>query len=269
MGRMVDTPFGGPVPEVPLPSAPLVFVVAQARFERIASISSEEFVAGFQEALRPVYPLMRHETQAGILIRPDGEVAQAEGSAVWRLDEQPPGWQVTLSPDSVALATATYTSRADFINRFDAVLEASQHHLGLRFCERLGVRYVDRLGEPQLDRLADLVRDSLLAAATTPLGDDGVELVHSFTDSTYRSLDGTELHARWGIIPANATIDPALAPASERSWLLDIDAYTVGGRERFERAGLILRAELLAERVYRFFRWAVRDEFLKEFGGNP
>lgn len=268
MGSVVELPFGEPVQEVPLPSAPLVFVVAQARFERIASIASEEFVAGFQETLRPVYPLMRHETQAGILIRPDGEVAQAEGSAVWRLDEQPPGWLVTLSSDSVALATTTYTSRADFIGRLDAVLEAAQHQLGLRFCERLGVRYVDRVGGPQLERLDELVRDSLLATITAPLGDDVVELAHSFTDSTYRPSDGTELHARWGIIPASATLDPALPPADERTWLLDIDAYTLG-RERFERSTLVSKAEFLAQRVYRFFRWAVRDEFLREYGGNP
>jgi uncharacterized protein (TIGR04255 family) len=266
MGTVVDTPFGDAVLEVPLPRAPLVFVVAQARFERIASIASEEFVAGFQEALRPAYPLMRHEQQAGILITPDGAVAQTEGGAVWRLDEQPAGWQVTLSPDSVALATSTYTSRADFITRLDGVLEATQRHLGMRFCERLGIRYVDRVVHPQLDRIEDLVRQSLLATVITPLGEDGVEVVHSFSDSTYHLSDETALHARWGVLPAQATLDPALAPAEQRAWILDIDAFT-RGRERFERARLVAKAEFLAQRVYRFFRWAVQDEFLRAFGG--
>lgn len=267
MGRMIETPFGGPVPEVPLPAAPLIFVVAQARFERIASISSEEFVAGFQETLRPAYPLMRREQQAGILMGPDGAVVQAEGGAIWRLDEQPAGWQVTLSPDSVALATSVYTSRSDFIRRLDVVLEAVQRDLGVRFCERLGVRYVDRLGELLLGRLDDLVRGSLLATVTTSLGDDGVELVHSFNDSTYHLSEGTELHARWGILPAQATLDPALPPADERSWVLDIDAYTQV-RQRFERSVLVAKAELLAQRVYRYFRWSVQDNFLREFGGE-
>ena len=66
MGTMTDTPFGPPVAEVPLARAPLVFVVAQARFERLASISSEAFIADFQEAIRPIYPIMRREQQASI-----------------------------------------------------------------------------------------------------------------------------------------------------------------------------------------------------------
>jgi uncharacterized protein (TIGR04255 family) len=266
MRGVIETPFGEPVPEIPLPSAPLVFVVGQARFERIASISSEAFVAGFQEALRPTYPLMRHEQQAGILVRPDGAVAQAEGSVVWRLDEQPSQWQVTLSPDSVALATSTYTSRADFISRLDAVLEAAQRHLGIRFCERLGIRYVDRVGDPQLEQLDNLVRASLLATITEPVGEKGTQLLHSFSDSTYRLSDGTEVHARWGLLPADATLDPAIAPADDKTWLLDLDAYTLS-RERFERSKLVARAEVLAQRVYRFFRWAVLDDFLKAYGG--
>ena len=53
---MITEPFGTAVPEIPLPDAPLAFVVAQVRFERVASISSEEFIAGFQEAIRATLP---------------------------------------------------------------------------------------------------------------------------------------------------------------------------------------------------------------------
>ena len=69
MGTMttmqIDVPFGAPVPEVPLPRAPLVLVVVQARFDRVASIANEEFIAGFQEAIRDIYPVMHREQQAG------------------------------------------------------------------------------------------------------------------------------------------------------------------------------------------------------------
>ena len=60
---MIAEPFGPVVPAVPLPGAPLVFVVAQARFERIASIVAEEFIAAFQEAIRGSYPRMRRELE--------------------------------------------------------------------------------------------------------------------------------------------------------------------------------------------------------------
>jgi uncharacterized protein (TIGR04255 family) len=78
MGTMIAEPFGAVVPEIPLPNAPLVFVVAQARFERLASIASEGFIAGFQEAIRSAYPRMRREQQASVLIGPDGRVVTSE-----------------------------------------------------------------------------------------------------------------------------------------------------------------------------------------------
>src|SRR5579859_7114443 len=73
MGRImgtvpVSTPFGPPVEELALPRAPLAFVVGQARFERVASVSSEDFIGGFQEAIRGTYPVMQRSQQSGMLI---------------------------------------------------------------------------------------------------------------------------------------------------------------------------------------------------------
>jgi len=70
---MIAEPFGPVVPAVPLPGAPLVFVVAQARFERIASIVAEEFIAAFQEAIRGSYP------RCGVSSRPPCSLAQMDG----------------------------------------------------------------------------------------------------------------------------------------------------------------------------------------------
>lgn len=268
MGYVVDAPFGQEVAEVPLPRAPLTFVVAQARFERIASISNEEFIAGFQEAIRAVYPVMRREQQAGVLIGPDGRVVTADGGTVWRFDERPAAWEVALAPDAVAISTTRYTSRSDLINRLATVLEAAQRELRLRFCDRLGVRYVDRVTDDQLlDRLVELVKPEVIGAAGAALGDDAVEQLHCFSDTIYRLPDGADLHARWGLLPAQATLDPAIAAADVRSWVLDIDAYT-REQERFDPSALTNRAERLCARIYRFFRWAVGDEFLVAHGGQ-
>src|SRR5437016_1602757 len=117
MGSVIETPFGPPVEEVPLPAAPLVMVVVQVRFERVASILDEQFIAPFQEALRSAYPVMRAEQQAGILVAPDGRVTPTAGSNIWRLEEHPTGWQVSLAPDFVAISTSTYTSRKDLLAR--------------------------------------------------------------------------------------------------------------------------------------------------------
>jgi uncharacterized protein (TIGR04255 family) len=266
---MIATPFGAPVPEVPLARPPLVFVVAQVRFERLASINSEDFIASFQEAIRGVYPMMRRERQAGVLLGPDGQIATGETETVWRFDERPEGWQVTLAPDFVALSASRYTRRRDFLDRLTAVLAAAQRALRVRFCERLGVRYVDRVTDPGLlARLPELVRPEVLGAAVTGPGAEGVQLVHGFADTTYLLPDGLELHGRWGLLPEQATFDPAIAPADGRSWALDLDAST---REPtpFDPTALGARAEAACERIYRFFRWAVLDEFLVAHGGQP
>ncbi len=269
MGSVTVEPFGASVREVPLPRAPLVFVVAQARFERVASILSEEFIGGFQEAIRGSYPKMRREQQSSVLIGPDGRLLTTDAGTVWRFDEHPERWQVALSPDSVALSTTSYTSRSDFIARLAAVLAAAQRHLGLRFCDRLGVRYVDRVtGDDLLDRLADLIADEVRGVVGAPLGEAGAEQIHSFSDTTYCLPDNTELHARWGVLPAHATLDPAIAAADVRSWVLDLDAYT-RTQESFDATALTTRAEGLCKRIYRFFRWAVSEDFLVAHGGHP
>jgi len=266
---VIAEPFGPVVPAVPLPGAPLVFVVAQARFERIASIVAEEFIAAFQEAIRGSYPKLRREQQTAVLIGPDGRLLTTDAGTVWRFDEHPERWQVALSPDSVALSTASYTSRSDFMGRLRAVLSSAQRHLGLQFCDRIGVRYVDRITDGTLlARLAELIKPEVRGPVGAALGEAGVEQVHSFSDTTYGLPDNAELHARWGVLPAHATIDPAIAAAEVGSWVLDIDAYT-REQETFDAPTLTARAERLCERIYRFFRWTVDDEFLAAHGGRP
>jgi uncharacterized protein (TIGR04255 family) len=265
---MIERPFGPPVPEVPLARSPLVFVVAQVRFERVASIGSEDFIAGFQEAIRGVYPIMRKEQHAGLLVGPDGQITSTEPGHLWRFDERPEGWQVTLAPDFVALSTSRYTRRHDFLERLAGLLAATQRELRVRYCERIGVRYVDRVCDAGLlDRLAELLRPEVLGTIVTATDGDA-ELLHAFSDTTYRLPDGLELHGRWGVLPEMATFDPAIAPVAARSWVLDLDAYT---REpvAFEPVALTARAESACERIYRFFRWAVSDAFLVAHGGQP
>ncbi len=268
VGSVIETPFGPPAPEVPLPRSPLAFVVAQVRFERVASIGSEDFIAGFQEAIRGVYPVMRREQQAGILVGPDGQITTAESGHLWRFDERPEGWQVMLAPDFLALATTRYTRRRDFLDRLTALLVAAQRELRVRFCERIGIRYVDRVTDTALlGRLAELLRAEVLGTVGTPAG-DGADLVHAFSDTTYHLPDGLELHGRWGVLPEMATFDPAIAPVQSRSWVLDLDAYT-GEPMPFEPVALGAKAESACERIYRFFRWAVDDSFLVAYGGQP
>lgn len=269
MGTMVATPFGPPVPEIALPDAPLAFVIAQVRFERVASISSEAFIGPFQEAIRGSYPVMQRVQQVGVAIGPNGPLAQPDVGFAWRFDERPERWQVTLAADFVALSTTSYTRRADLINRLRVLVTAAQTHLRVRFSDRLGIRYTDRITDDGLlGRLADLVKPAVLGTTGIDLGEARVEQVHTFVDSTYHLPENADLHARWGLLPAQATFDPSIDPAPVTSWVLDLDAYTTRP-EAFDPEAITTRAEALCERVYRFFRWAVTDTFLTAHGGQP
>lgn len=269
VGTVLDTLFGPPITEVPLTKSPLVFVVAQVRFERVASIGSESFIAGFQEAIRNIYPVMRREQEARVSIELDGQITTSESGYLWRFDERPEGWQVTLAPDFVALSTTRYTRRHDFLYRLTEVLSAVQRHLGIRFCERLGVRFVDRITEQALlDRLGELLRDEVLGTVVADTGPEGVELLHCFADTKYQLPGHVHMHGRWGLLPADATFDPAIPAAATRSWVLDLDTYT-SEPTVFNPIAMGARANSACEHMYRFFRWAVKDDFLIAHGGQP
>jgi uncharacterized protein (TIGR04255 family) len=76
------------------------------------------------------------------------------------------------------------------------------------------------------------------------------------------------LLARWGQIPPNRTVDPAaIEPVETQSWILDLDMFSVESR-RFNIEELMTEARTYAERIYTLFRWAVTDEFLRQYGGK-
>lgn len=268
MGTMIDHPFGPPVPEVPLERSPLALVVAQVRFPTVASIAEgETFIASFQEGLRSEYPVLRHEQQTQLLLGPEGPIQQNTGR-IWKFTQAKGPWSVTLAPDFLALSTPTYTSRAEFFDRFDAAMRALEDWLTPPICDRLGVRYVDRIEDPALLRkLHELLRPEILGVSGVTTGDRKVAERHSLADATFGHSDGTEIHARWGLLPAKATIDPTFTPSDKPSWILDIDTYTTSPAD-FAATDLTTSARHFAERTYRFFRWAVTDAFLDAHGAR-
>ena len=99
----IPNPLTSPAPpEIPLPGAPLVRVIAQVRFPLVASVESQEFIAPFQEAIRKEYPVLRQERAQSIFVGPKGATPLAE-SKVWRFSDSTRGWRATLAPDFVAL----------------------------------------------------------------------------------------------------------------------------------------------------------------------
>ncbi len=264
MRTMIDEPFGPAVPSVPLADSPLTFVVAQIRFPLVASISEERFIGPFQERIRQDYPDLKKEIETQVVVGPDGAHA-AQGGIVWRFTDDAHGWEVALAPEFIALATKTYLDRADFISRLETIVTALGDWLDLRKVRRVGIRYVDRISEPQLADLPALVRPEVLSAVRAPLA-DSVSLHHALHDYEYRLADDTALRARWGYLAEKTTFDPAIEPLERESWVLDLDASH--GERSFDAAAVRDQVQLFSDRIYRYFRWAITDDFLSTFGAG-
>jgi len=260
-------PLTGPLaPEIPLPDAPLVRVIAQVTFPPVMSILKPEFIGPFQEAIRGEYTDLSWEDAqtTGVAVGPGGIALEGKGG-VWRFQTPGGGWLVSLAPHFVALVATRYSSRTDFLSRLELVLDALAEHIKPRTVQRLGIRYVDRLDHELLPDLGKLVRPEILGVLATSLfGRLGL----SITESTF-TLEGGQLVARWGLVPPDRTYDPgAIEPRSTPTWVLDLDMFRFEDR-LFDSVELLEEARTFSERIYTLFRWAVSEEFLARFGGKP
>lgn len=262
-----QTPLTGPPPaEVPLTEAPLVRVIAQVRFPLLASIEKRDFIAPFQEAIRGEYPVLRPEQSRSVVLGQQS-VIDARTSNVWRFHDTSSEWRVTLTPEFLALETIRYTSRDDFLDRLRRVLEALVVHVNPKVIDRLGLRYIDRVTGGNLNDLANLVRPEVCGVLSTPLASFAR---HSISEAVFELPENAgHVMTRWGLVPPRGTVDPAaIDPIGEASWLLDVDAFKAETRE-LNVESTLLKARELSERIYSVFRWAVTDEFLRRYGGQP
>ena len=263
---LLDPLTGPSAPEIPLPDAPLVRVIAQVRFPMIASIQKPAFIGAFQEAIRDRYTDLAwvEPLATGVALGPEGIALEGKGG-LWRFATPGDGWLVSLAPHFVALEATRYSSRTDFLERLKLVLDALAEHVTPHTTQRLGIRYVDRIDEKRLPEIAQLVRPEVLGVTSKNFGE---RLMLSITETAFM-LDAGQLRARWGLLPADSTYDPgALEPRSTPSWVLDLDMFRLEDRP-FNPAKLLAESRAFAERIYTLFRWTITDMFLSEFGGRP
>jgi len=264
MSASVDPLVATPPAEIPLKRAPLERVIAQVRFPEILSIEQRDFVAPFQEALRATYPVLRQEHAQGVTIGHSG-VAAARPQVIWRFSDAAGHFRVSLAPEFLALETTQYVSRSDFFGRLRSVADALDEHIEPAQVDRLGVRYIDRIVGPAVDDIGALVRPEVRGIAGTSAA---THALHALSESMF-DLNDARVLARWGRLPAGATVDPAaIEPATDQSWILDLDMFSVAPMP-FEIDRVVAEAQRYAERIYTLFRWAVTDEFLRRYGGTP
>jgi uncharacterized protein (TIGR04255 family) len=263
MDRDLNPLVAAPPAEIPLKNAPLVRVIAQIQFPEILAIGDKMAVAPFQETLRKQYPVLRQEQTQALMMSPAGVVG-GPMQTTWRFNDNKNEWRLSLAPQSLSLETTKYTSRADFFARLRNAMVALEQHFSPSSIDRLGVRYIDRIIGQDFADIDQLVRPEVRGILTLPMA---TAAAHSISETLF-DVDGSQVLARWGRLPAHVTVDPsAIEPVAESSWILDLDMFSVGS-VMFEVDGLTNRAAKYAERLYTIFRWAVTDQFLARFGAN-
>jgi uncharacterized protein (TIGR04255 family) len=262
---VIDDPLVAPLPtEVPLAHAPLVRVIAQVRFPLVVAVERRDFIASFQESIRPKYPILRQEQTRGVLVSSAG-ITPAQEQTAWRFSDIESHWRVSLAPDFLALETTAYTSRSDFLERLREVVVALDEHIEPKLVDRLGVRYIDRIVGQGVDGISKLVRPEVRGITGTPAAS---HVLHALSESMF-ALDGARVLARWGRLPAGGTVDPAaIEPTNEPSWILDLDMFS-SEPVPFAVDHIVDNARRFAQRIYTFFRWAVTEDFLRLYGGKP
>jgi len=264
MSSTVDPLLASTPAEVPLKDAPLVRVIAQLRFPEIVSIEQRDFIAPFQEAIRTRYPVLRQEQTQGVLLSPSG-AATMKTQIAWRFSDTENQWRVSLTPEFLALETTKYASRSDFFDRLAVVANALATHVDPGQVDRMGIRYIDRITGDAVDDIANLVRSEVRGITGTAAA---AHALHALSESMFE-IGNARVLARWGSLPPGATVDPtAIEPANDKSWILDLDMFSVGPMP-FEVDRIVAEAQRYAERIYTIFRWVVTDEFLVRYGGQP
>jgi uncharacterized protein (TIGR04255 family) len=264
---VIETPFGPPVEEIPLPAAPLALVVGQVRFPTELRLDDSGIVRNLHDELRRDYPVLRMDEEIGIDF--GSGVPTPTRQVVWRMagvDET--GWVVAVSRTFLSVSATHYTSRADFLSRFRRALEVLHGLLTPPLADRLGIRYISRVDDGNLlVELRALLRPEIAGDLAAELG-DGATRQRELVDALYRADERSMLQARWGIVEPGLTYDLSIPPPQHRAFVLDLDVFTTAVSP-FSPSELIDLSRTFAERQYRFFRWAVTDEYLRAFGGTP
>lgn len=224
---------------------------------------------GVAAALADQYPLVEVGQEVAVTVTAQGATQTTNPGKVRRLSSSDRAWQVTLAETFLSVDTTQYVSRDDFAGRLEAAWSALTSRVPIPFVARLGVRYVNQVTNPeQVNRLPGMLHPAIVGV-TAGQSPEGVSLTSVLTEARYTLPDGGEFLARWGLLQAGARIDTAQPSYEHPTWVLDMDSARQWAPGAQKGESLPQEARVLAVRGYQFFRWAVTDEFLGTFGGQP
>lgn len=130
---------------------PLNEVICQFRFSHLLKIDSE-VPAAFQEAIKSEYPIL--EIQDGVQVMLSNldapQPLPIKKSRAYAFFTEDRSWQVTLSPEFIALTAFSYECWEAFAERFDSILSAFQDQYRVSRFTRVGLRYKNIIDRGEL-----------------------------------------------------------------------------------------------------------------------
>jgi uncharacterized protein (TIGR04255 family) len=260
------TTFGSAaVEEVFLPRPPLALALAQVRFPQSPELHSDPVLAQIRDHLKQHYPIMREDKAVGYVMTVAGLVEGPPIERIVRFKDKAETWQFSVGQNFMSLDTTTYTTRSDFITRFEQAIEAAADAASPFALDRIGIRYINRFTGKDLANLQNFIVEPFLGLTSLDLAP--ASIVHSITQ-TLLQLDEGAIIAKWGLLPGGTVIDTALAAVATPSWILDVDVYQER-KDDFNISQIGRDTRRLADIAYRFFRLAVTDDLIYYAGGQP
>jgi uncharacterized protein (TIGR04255 family) len=206
------------------------------------------------------YPIFQSGPESDITVTPDG-LKQHETGLLYRFESVKQDWVLILGRTALSLETTSYVSHEDFARRFAVALEALRRIWPVPHWVRVGYRYTNRLAGKELSDIQDLFNPAVLGGMLIDRND---ALIHSISESLYGQGDAY-LVVRSARLPPNSTIDPSLVPATEASWVLDLDAYDENRSANFEVDQILAKLRELAGIGYSHFTRVITTSFIERY----
>lgn len=263
-----------PVDRVIYDHAPLFDVTCELRFAPILKIDADP-PAWFQDQIRADYPGYER-THTSLFSNAPAEVrslidsvgASSEDKTVHKFFDDAQDWTVSLSRDSISIATTDYERWEEFRDRaskvFSAVVEAYNpgqfRRVGLRYRDIIIRSHVGLAGIPWAELLQPQIAGELGDPAIDEASVDIAirQLRFKFSES---NSDTITVNVSHGLVVDERAAD------EELSYLVDADFYSEEYSDDAEHAFKILEnAHRLAAGLW---RWSITDALHEALGPQP
>lgn len=246
--------------KVRLTRSPIKLVLCQVAWPELVNHPSDlsDVAKRFGQAIE-AYPVFEEHSQNNIILTATGPVrGEEEKIYQWRSADNE--WSVVLGRRFLSFYRTAYSSYSDFSSRLEVILKQLNEILNISALERVGLRHVNQAADPELfEDLSRFVDEQVLGFAASRFATDSAQM-HSSQNQLVVSVGDAVLQARSGILPPQQTVDPAIQPHAEKSWILDLDSYMARQRP-FDIAETLELVGELADLNYDFFKFATKDEF--------